>query len=250
MSTINDLFFLTVGDREYYFTAAQSDVVYEGKTWISQPIEHYQSIEQSSDPLKVSSAFNVAAGSDLAQLILSPPLNEAIKIRIWRNNLADDYVAIFNGRIVSGMYNAGWIQTMLQPIYTDLLVPGLSESVTRQCRYHLGSRKCGAHVTTIRVAVSNVDGLTIELADPIALIYQFGYLQLGFESRQIDAQPDSTHLVLLHPLGIDVGEQLILTPGCDGLMSTCNGRFDNALNFGGAMHLPVKNPYMGDPINR
>ena len=48
-----------------------------------------------------------------------------------------------------------------------------------------------------------------------------------------------------YPVGDDA---VVLYPGCDGVSTTCIGKFDNYLNFGGHPFLPMGNPSVIHPV--
>ncbi len=98
--------------------------------------------------------------------------------------------------------------------------------------------------------VSACIGSTVTLTEPVELQYQYGYIEHGDNIYHVDAQIDSRTLVLLHSVDLNRGDDIRLVKGCDGSMKTCHHVFNNAINYGGAEYLPLKNPYVGDPINR
>lgn len=249
MQIANELFFLESTSNVWRYTSSQDDLDYQNATWLSQKIDHDQSIEQSDNPLKTTTGFKVASGEPLANLILNTSPNESIKIKIHRFEQGK-YVVVFSGRIVGGTYNDGWVNVELVPIYTDMQATGLSEGVTRQCRYELGSRKCAVQGSRTSVTVAKVSGRSIRVVETLPLHFQYGVLDDGTRKYFIDGQLSDHELVLLHAHSVTVGQKVTIFQGCDGTMNTCQSVFNNALNFGGAEHIPVKNPYVGDPINR
>ncbi|WP_135456748.1 phage BR0599 family protein [Vibrio echinoideorum] len=249
MNIANELFFFDSASNVWRYTSSQDDITYKNATWVSQKIDHDQSIEQSNNPLKTTTGFKVAAGEVLANLILNLPPNQSMKIKIHRFEQGK-YVVVFSGRVVGGTYNDGWITVELVPIYTDLQATGLNEGMTRQCRYALGSRKCGAQITRTKVIAKAINGRKIQFVEKLPMQFQYGVLDDGERQYFIDGQPSESEIVLLHAHSIKSGQSVDLIKGCDGTMNTCQKVFNNALNFGGAEHIPVKNPYVGDPINR
>lgn len=64
--------------------------------------------------------------------------------------------------------------------------------------------------------------------------------------RYIDSTKELTFL-LPAPFAIDVGDRLILKPGCDGLVTTCLSKFDNLDNFGAEPDTPGSGPTLEQP---
>ncbi|MEW6169845.1 MAG: phage BR0599 family protein [Pseudomonadota bacterium] len=58
---------------------------------------------------------------------------------------------------------------------------------------------------------------------------------------------DSITLAAVPP-GLSVGATVVLYPGCDHTLSTCESKFGNSANFGGFPFIPTKNPFGGSPI--
>lgn len=247
---VTDLYWLTVGNTHHYYTSAQTDITFDNKLWVSQAIDHTGAIEQTDDPLKMDTAFEVAAGTNIANLALNPPANFAVTLQLLRIEGDAPAKVIFTGNIISGVYEKGWVTVELAPLYNALNSNGLHEAVTRQCRYILGSRKCGVALERTAATVLSMSGAVVSLASPLPLQYQYGSLEFDGQAYAIDAQPDSKTLILLHGASIPQGSTVHVRQGCDGTMNHCHGRFNNGPNFGGAEHIPVTNPYTGDPINR
>ncbi|MDO6497319.1 phage BR0599 family protein [Photobacterium sanguinicancri] len=233
------------------FTSHQFDVLYKGLNWQSHVIERGGSIEQSDDPLRSDAAFEVAAGSPLANLALNPPLSTAPKVSILRSeDGGKTFFTVFAGRLMAGVWNDGFVAVELEAVHTELQVTGLKETVTPQCRFALGSRKCGVAEKPKAVTVKAVDGLVVTLTTALPMSYAFGKLRHNEGLHFIDRQVNATQLKLLHPASIPAGTKVTVFRGCDRSLECCHQRFNNAVNFGGSVNLPKKNPYVGDPIDR
>jgi len=58
-----------------------------------------------------------------------------------------------------------------------------------------------------------------------------------------------TSRVIVNPDVNSAGEiEFVAYAGCDHSASTCETKFNNKPNYGGAQHLPYKNPFIGDSI--
>ncbi len=145
--TIHDIFLFSINKSNYGYTSSQHDILLNNITYKSQPIDKTSAIEQSDNPLKMDAYFDVKSGSELAEFILNPPSNQTVKVKIMRLKTGGELRTIFTGRLMSGVYDNGWVKVGLEPVYTEMHSNGLTESVTRQCRYSLGNRKCGVIIT-------------------------------------------------------------------------------------------------------
>ncbi|KLV09566.1 hypothetical protein ABT56_00305 [Photobacterium aquae] len=246
-----ELYQIELRDEVWRYTSCQRDVLANGYHWQSHVIDRDASIEQSDDPLRADTEFRVEAGSELANLALNPPLNTAPKVTIYRSEDGGRTVyAVFAGRLMAGVWDEGFVTVELEAVHTELQVTGLNETIAPQCRYELGSRKCGVREVARDITIQAVDGCQVVISEPVPVEYAFGYLKQGGTYYFIDQQPDGVTLVLLHPARLAVGTAAQITRGCDRSLATCFRRFNNAFNFGGAVNLPTKNPYVGDPIDR
>lgn len=124
------------------------------------------------------------------------------------------------------------------------------------CDTDLGSTKCGIDLTlpTYRTTATVTarggdDTFAMMLAGSyLAGWYARGLARItsgqaeGFETeiRAHDVIGDETWLTLwAAPVAaIDIGDELILTAGCDKHFATCRDRFANAVNFRGFPHMP------------
>ncbi|MGF1727218.1 phage BR0599 family protein [Photobacterium nomapromontoriensis] len=245
-----ELYKIEIHHEVWYFTSHQQDVMVNGIHWRAHVIERDASIEQSDDPLRADTSFEVAAGSELADLALNPPLNIAPRVTILRSEDGSTFYTVFAGRLMAGVWNEGFVTLELEAVHTELQVTGLNETITPLCRYALGCRKCGVTESPRAITIKSASGTRLTLTEPVALEYGFGYLKQGGNTHFIDSQPDGVTLKLLHSAHFNPADKAVIVRGCDRSLATCHRRFNNAINFGGAANLPTKNPYVGDPIDR
>lgn len=57
-----------------------------------------------------------------------------------------------------------------------------------------------------------------------------------------------TVLTLLRPAQLPAGTVVATYPGDDHTLTTCDQKFNNAVNYGGDPFIPQKNPMGSDPI--
>lgn len=108
---------------------------------------------------------------------------------------------------------------------------------------------------TVAATVTAVSGLTVTAAEFSE--YASGRLAGGFvewvradgatEIRTIREHSGST--ITLDYGAADLAVDLIITayPGCAHTWAAC-GELENQINYGGNLHLPLENPYGGDPV--
>jgi len=128
----------------------------------------------------------------------------------------------------------------------------------KRCNANLGDSQCGIDLFTnysftgVVVEVMDTDFLTIGgLPEKENGWFSGGVLEftsganIGKRteitnniSNQIKSQNSVLQLWSMFPDPISVGDQVLVRPGCDKLLSTCYEKFQNVINFRGFPHLP------------
>lgn len=113
------------------------------------------------------------------------------------------------------------------------------------------------------VASVSADGITVTLTDegqaatPLtgdASFFNGGLFLTGVDGSQrmginfeATANPNEYTLVLLVPIdGLEAGQSITFTAGCDKSIGTCRLRFNNTRNYGGFPFVPTINPHEAD----
>lgn len=139
---------------------------------------------------------------------------------------------------------------------TALLDAAVVEQTSPECRAALGDKRCRVDMAlrtrTVRVAaivgedMIDVDLAVAENAYGYGLLRWIGGANSGTDSPILRSDPlagsgpAGTRLTLREPPAFApaVGDLIEIREGCDKLLATCAGRFENALNFRGEPHLP------------
>lgn len=142
------------------------------------------------------------------------------------------------------------------------------------CAYNLGdAATCkkdisGDVITGATVSAVSADGLTVTFsqaswsasgAQAVDQYYRDGELQwqtgdnAGVISPILRYQYDDgsggrvCELLIGTAYAVQVGDTAIARPGCDGLLSTCESKFNNSANFGGSPYEPGANTIAENP---
>ena len=115
-----------------------------------------------------------------------------------------------------------------------------------ECRAELGDRRCRVDMAgrRIRAVVVSSESNVVAIDRTVDARFRFG--QLRFLGGAANGQlrlilgVAGDQLALRSAPSVDVapGTAVELVEGCDKLLSTCAGRFANAVNFRGEPHLP------------
>lgn len=106
-----------------------------------------------------------------------------------------------------------------------------------QCRVDMAGRRLRATVTAVAAHIITVD-------QPVDERFRFGELRFlegaasGERRTILGVSGQELHLRSAPASEVGLGTAVELVEGCDKLLATCSGRFDNAANFRGEPHLP------------
>lgn len=240
------------------YTSADTDRVVDFQTFKSAPIKR-SDIEQGAEINRSGLKITVPRDFAVAQLYALAPPSDTISLTIRQYHEGDGELAtVWSGRILGVKFEGSQAEISLEPIGTSIRRNGLRRHYQRLCPHVLYGSGCKVNSTAFRL-VATVDalaGVTVsagELATQPDGYWEGGYVEWAidtgiFDRRFIQAHAGPTITLDMPPLGLAIGMQLNVYPGCDHTMDTCSTKFSNALNYGGMRFIPTKNPYGNDPI--
>lgn len=149
----------------------------------------------------------------------------------------------------------GWLGSVAQAgARYSVALRGLGSQLNRPvapmtsptCRAALGGSACTVDLRPLQqvTAVSAVAGERVRCAALAGGVYPFGSLRwltgdcAGIVQMILDQEGDDLILAELPSLPVPEGALALLTQGCDKRLTTCSGRFGNAVNFRGEPFLP------------
>lgn len=138
-------------------------------------------------------------------------------------------------------------------VFTLFRRAGLRRVYQVGCPHTLYGPGCALNEASFRVGgtVSAASGNVVTV--PAAAGYPAGYfaggmLKAGAEYRMVTGHSGSTIVLVDAVQAAVAGAAVILWPGCDRSMATCNSKFGNLDNYGGLPFVPAKNPFSGDAL--
>lgn len=119
-------------------------------------------------------------------------------------------------------------------------------STSPECRAELGDHCCRVDMAgrKLRARVTGANGHLVTLDHAVDDRFRFGSLRFlgglsnGERSSILSIDGPTIALRSAPAADVEIGIAVELTEGCDKRLSTCSGRFDNAVNFRGEPHLP------------
>lgn len=237
--------------RLWLYTSERAAVLRGSENFEPLAIRHSdveQTIGEAPKPFEIT----VPANSDIAQQFIAFLPAEPIGVHVYARHRPDtQYVPIFIGECESASFNEDGTATIrCQPVDYKLQrqIPWPCYSAT--CNWAVFSVGCGVSRDAYKIgaAITAISGFNIEAAPFDAV--EDGWFNAGFVVRQSTGEVRwvvahvGPVLTLVSPFpGFEQGETVVAYAGCDGLESTCSGKFDNLPRFSGHPDVPTKNPY-------
>lgn len=244
--------------QRWRYTSADREVTADSAVYLPRAITR-SAIEVSAE--KARSGIKITAPRDLevAELFRIAPPTLAVTCVVRQYHEGDGEIAtIWTGRVAAVEFSGAGAQITCEPTFTSLRRVGLRRIYQRQCPHVLYGTSCRVNRETYRVddQIESISGLTINVPSADAQPdgwYAGGYLEwevaLGIVERRFILDHVGQALTLSsNPYGLAGGTPIRLYPGCDHLMTTCQDKFLNVVNYGGFPYFPQKNPFGGDPI--
>lgn len=163
----------------------------------------------------------------------------------------------WKGRLISVSPKLSTIDFVFENVFTSMRRMGLYERYQINCPHALYGQGCNIDKASFAVssAVTLVAGTVITV--PAASGFADGYFNGGiFEDNAGNLRFIISHvgnqITLIRPLNMLIdyvtahgysGLTCHVFPGCDRTTTTCNGTFNNILNYGGFPFMPVVNPF-------
>ena len=253
-----ELYEFLSGATYYRYTSADGDVSYGGNTYTAVPIAR-GAVEATSETARL--ALDITCARDLPVLglfALMPP-DQIVAVTLRRLHAGDgEAITLWMGRVLNVTLNNAAAEVHCESVYTSLKRTGLRRLYQKGCPHVVYGPGCGLDRDDFKVVrtVSTVSGTTVTVSTLSG--YADGYFAGGylewesatgiFERRAIRAQTGAA-LTISFPLpGLAASASVNLYPGCDHSLATCDGKFDNRLNYGGQPYYPDKNPFNGVAI--
>lgn len=237
-----------------WFTSAESEV------WVGS--ELYQTwpgglarndIELSGDEGRSNLQITVAADFPVADLIHLRPRTGVIGVTVRRFHRGDasDIKPIWAGRVLSARRGkTGERVLVCEPRSVTQARIGLHRICQPGCNLQLYGPQCRltmsdwGHETT----VASISGVTLTV-DSIDSGAPYAGGIVGFTDSDgitdyafIEEASGNTFTLDLALYGLAVSDTVTIYPGCDWTMATCHGVFNNAVNYGGRLNVPERNP--------
>jgi len=244
----------------YRYTSAESDVLLDGNTYTSEPIERTDialSVEEPRNALTLRMRRN----NPIADMFRVSPPDKPIGVIVRRFHRDDTEIAVaWVGRVL----NVTWANTttatvQCEPASVSANRNGLGRYYQIPCPYALfnpNDCKVDRAAFEYPTTVAAVSGLALTTAAKHSTLpYPGGFIEFAdgtppVTERRLIVAVSGLVFTLSRPFSaaMTAGKSVVLLPGCDHTMATCDGVFANRLNYGGFIGMPTKNPFTGAPV--
>lgn len=238
--------FVTTG-QTFYFTSADQAITYLTQIYTPTTIRRTE-FEHSSEVVAGQVKIYVAPNSPIAQLLIPYLTPSPMQVFIYGGHYGDsEVVTLFSGKVSSAA-----IELECEIIVnSDLYI--LQRKIPKQgyqspCVHVFGDAGCGINLalftTSGVISAISADGLTITVAAFSGLSHSLagGYFKRGNDYRMITAHAGTT-VTLLSPIsGLNVGDAVTGTAGCQLTYAACQS-YNNVPNFLGFDLIPQTNPF-------
>jgi uncharacterized phage protein (TIGR02218 family) len=251
------------GNVYYRYTNIDGDIAAGGNVYTPLPgisDDGYKQAGASDD--RQNLAITLPFGNEVEQKFRGTSPSQSVRVTIRRMAQGDTEAPIYWIGFVAGRAVKDKASVVLNCVTkgVTLKTGGLRNCWTKHCNHMLFGPGCGRGISktdfAIPATLTSVNGLTFsadEIAGQPAEWFDGGFIEWSagdgiIERRMILSATGSTATVLTSTDGLESGMDVVLYPGCDLSIETCDGKFGNRANHGGTPNMSEKSPFDGDPI--
>lgn len=252
-----ELYEFTQGLSRWYYASGEEQVIRLGQVYKPMPLVRDR-IKQTQDTFKDSLRLTFPRDDEFASQFLGFAPEEVTTVSVLRGHYGDpaaEFMTYWKGRVVGAKASGNTVNIDCESVFTSIKRPGLRAKFEYGCRRTLYARGCNVNREAYRLdgeVMSIAGGLRVGVAG--SANKGDGYFTGGMliapsgASRFLTAHAGDI-VTLARPLPELVGGMVVkIYPGCDHLMGTCQGKFNNLDNFGGFPWVPTVNPFGGSSI--
>ena len=241
----------------YAFCDGETPITRGGITYIPFPIS-VSEINTSGSLDKSDITVTLARGTEMESEFIGFPTSQVVNLIVFQGHVGDDptisnYPALWVGRVGSPTFENESIAFTCVPVSTSVQRPGLRRNYQLTCPHVLFGPKCRAQrkSATITRRVTGIFGNLVNINANLPLNgdkYKGGmieWLSDGKSSLRTIVKVSQTNdqiAVRGNLRGVNIGDVIKITLGCNRLQSDCSNLHNNILNFGGQPYIPLENP--------
>jgi uncharacterized phage protein (TIGR02218 family) len=254
-----ELFEFRLGVLEFNYTSNENDVALLSRTWVAIPISRGRIIqavdEQQGDKLDLELPSNNEFIAKFIQIVPGQRATFTLR-RYHRNDAGSEAVTLFKGVLQNVNFTDNGRRAKVQalPLTRAKSRPLPRMTYQNLCNHMLYDSRCkidkdnASFKKSLTVSAVSGNVLTVTGAGAFgADFFEGGYIEFNDDFRQVVEQggTGNNDLTLRFPFeNSPVGEVVICRAGCKHrLITDCQTKFSNVVNFGGFPYVPTKNPF-------
>lgn len=248
-----ELYIFTIGATVHRYTSAEDTITYSANTYLPRNIDRTSPTLASGKGGRQQLEITLPKDDVIAQRYIGivPAARVEIEVlRFHRDDSPNGY-SLWKGRIVSAKFEQ---QTTVCRLFSVSSESALARPIPGRkyqglCNHTLYDSGCKVTKASYKYTgtVSAESGRTITVAGLAAAKgagwAKGGTIEVGSEKRLVSSQSgDVLTLQIAFPSTL-VSSSVDVYAGCDHTLTTCNGKFSNAINFGGFPFVPTRDPF-------
>lgn len=255
-----ELYEFRLGSEVFRFTSNEKDVTIAANVYEAVAIQRGK-ISATSDKDLDQDQLTVEMPSDVAFvqkfIVVAPGKNATLLLRRYHRNDPDlQLITLFEGAIHLAGFNDESRRAVLQIVAPTAAFGRTIPRHTYQgnCNHMLYDVRCkideNSPASQKFLPVTAVSGSTITCTGAgsfgLSDFFVSGFVESGGDFRAVIDQSGDV-LTLLVPFQVSPLNQTVrCQAGCKGrLVTDCQNKFNNVINYGGFPFVPLKNPFLG-----
>lgn len=253
------LYLFERGNLRWGYTGPDREMTFGSITYLPRAIDDNgirQSGEVSADALEITGP----ASLEVAQLYRGVAPSDEINVTVRTIHVGEtDALVSYMGSIQGVRFPAeDRALITCQSLAASLDNMGLHLTWSRGCDNALGDKNCQVDMEPLAVpgTVGTMDGATVSASAWAAYPdgwFAGGYVEWPLGSGVYERRGIETHSGLVLGLlggtgGISLNQQLTAYPGCARTEEVCHSKFNNKPNYQGAVGMPGRSPFDGNPV--
>lgn len=246
-----ELYRFSSGLRKWLYTSADVPLIHQTETYEPYPLKR-GAFRQTQELAKSGLEIHTPRDTPIVSDTVASPLLDVVLLTVYRKHRSDAEVQQWwKGRLDGVRFEGGESVISCSPLGTSLRRIGLRRPAQRQCPHTLYKTGCNvlASAYSAEGALASHVGSTVTSAvfatQPDGW-WLGGKIVLDGVLRFIVDHVGDTLTLSSGVPGLAQTADFVVYPGCDHTISTCDAKFGNSLNYGGAPWWPIKNPFSGD----
>lgn len=246
-----ELYRFTQGTRKWLYTSADASFVYASETYEPYPLKRGP-FRQTQELAKAGLEINTARDLPFVADSMASPLIGVAALTVYRRHRSDAEVQQWwKGRVKGVRFAGSEAIISCDPLGTSIRRIGLHRPAQRQCPHALYEIGCNLSAASFSASGSLVSHTGAAVTSGAFATQPNGWwvggkiVLDGVLRFIVDHATDTVTLSSGIP-GLAQNAGFVVYAGCDHTPGTCDTKFGNGINYGGAPWWPSKNPFTGD----